>query len=181
MSDTASTTPTAMSAASEPGLRGQWAALRHTLWTQRDARERRLLLLAGLVLGAYLLWAVALAPAWRTVRAAPAQIDALDAQLQDMAKLASEAQTLRAVPPVPLAQAQAALGSAVERLGATAKLSLQGERALVTLKGISGEQLSALLQEARAGARAKVIEANLNQSGPGLYDGSLAMAFGGPR
>jgi len=166
---------------SDAGLRAQWAALRHLLWTARDARERRLLALAAGVLLAYLLWALALAPAWRTVRDAPAQLDALDGQLQDMNRLAAEAKTLRAVPPVPLTQAQAALSAAAQRLGEQAKLSLQGERALLTLKAISAEQLTALLQEARVGARAKVVEATLNQTGVGSYDGSLTLAFGGPR
>ena len=62
-----------------------------------------------------------------------------------------------------------------------AKLSLQGERAIVTLKGVDGEQLGAWLGEARAGARARVVEASLQQTSPGLYDGSLTLALGTAR
>ncbi|GCL65740.1 type II secretion system protein GspM [Pseudaquabacterium pictum] len=154
-------------------LRARWAAL--------AARERRLVLVAALVLGAGLLWVVGLAPAWRTLATAPAQLAAAEAQAQQMQALAREATSLRAVAPVPMAQAQAALTTATGRLGEAAKLSLQGERAVVALKGISGEQLGAWLAEARAGARARVVEASLNQTTPGLYDGSLTLAVGGSR
>jgi general secretion pathway protein M len=154
-------------------LQGRWMAL--------APRERRGLTLAGGVLGAYLIWALAFAPAWRTLAAAPAQLDALALQAQQMQALASEAASLRAVPPVPTAQAQAALTAATARVGAPARLSLQGERAVLSLKGISGTQLGAWLAEARSGARARVVEANLMQSGPGLYDGSLTVALGAGR
>ena len=155
-------------------LRTRWAAL--------APRERRLLTLAAVVLGGFLLWSVALAPAWRTLQTAPAQLDALDAQAQQMQALATEAGLLRAAPPVPLDQAQAALTAATERLGSPAsKLSLQGERALLSLKGVGSAQLSAWLAEARAGARARVVEASLTQTGPGLYDGSLTLALGAAR
>lgn len=153
--------------------RARWAAL--------AARERRLVLIAALVLGAGLLWAVGLAPALRTLASAPAQLAAGEAQAQQMQALATEATALRAVAPVPMAQAQAALSAATGRLGEVAKLSLQGERAVVALKGISGEQLAAWLGEARAGARARVVEASLSQTTPGLYDGSLTLALGSAR
>lgn len=181
MATSASSSDTAASMTSAlGGLAGARASLT-AQWRARDARERRALLLAAAVLGAFVLWSLALAPAWRTVRAAPAQIEALEAQLQTMQRLARDAQTLRAVAPVPLDQAQAALTAAAERLGAQAKLSLQGERALLTLKGVHPDQLNALLAEARAGARAKVVEAQLSQTSPGSYDGSLTLALGGPR
>lgn len=153
--------------------RARWAAL--------AARERRLVLIAALVLGAGLLWAVGLAPALRTLASAPAQLAAGEAQAQQMQALANEAKALRAVAPVPMAQAQAALSAATGRLGEVAKLSLQGERAVVALKGISGDQLAAWLGEARAGARARVVEASLSQTAPGRYDGSLTLALGSAR
>ncbi len=155
------------------GARAWWAGLAQ--------RERRLVLAAAAVLGAFLLWALALAPALRTLASAPAQLAAAEAQAQQMQALASEAASLRAVAPVPMAQAQAALGAATSRLGEAAKLSLQGERAVVALKGISGDQLAGWLAEARAGARARVVEASLSQTTPGLYDGSLTLALGAAR
>ncbi len=150
-------------------------------WSALAVRERQLLLIAALVLGGFLLWSLALAPAWRSVRSAPPQLAAGEQQLRQMQALAAEATTLRAVAPVPLAQAQQALSAASERLGDIAKLSLQGERALLTLKGISGEQLKGWLAEVRAGARARVVEASLSQTSPGLYDGSLTLALGAGR
>ena len=150
-------------------------------WATLATRERRLVLVAAAVVGADLLWGLALAPALRTLASAPAQLAAAEAQLQQMQALASEAQALRAVAPVPMAQAQAALTAATGRLGSAAKLSLQGDRAVVTLQGINGEQLGAWLGEARAGARARVVEASLSQTTPGLYDGSMTLALGSAR
>jgi len=159
------------------GLHGGLRQLRRW-WSALPAREQRLLGLAAALLGLFLLWSLALAPAWHTLRTAPPLLAAGEGQLRVMQSLASEAAALRAVAPVPLAQAQQALSAASERLGEGAKLSLQGERALLTLKGISGEQLKGWLAEARAGARARVVEASLSQTSPGLYDGSLTLALG---
>lgn len=151
----------------------------HTRWAALSLRDRRMLGLGGTVLGAFLLWTLAIAPAWRTLSTAPAQLDALDAQTQQMQALAAEAVTLRAVPPVPPEQAQAALTAATTRLGSPgSRLSLQGERAVLTLKAVSSAQLAAWLAETRAGARARVVEATLVQSSPGVYDGSLTLALG---
>lgn len=151
-------------------------------WSQLAARERRLVAAAAAVLAVGLLWAVAIAPAWRTLREVPPQREALERQLQQMQALATEAQALRAVAPVPPEQAQAALTAAAQRLGAQGKLTPQGgQRALLTLQGASGAQLAAFLSEARAGARTRVIEATLNQTGPGSYDGTLMLAIGGER
>lgn len=155
------------------GLKAWWAAL--------AGRERRLLALGAAAIGLALLWLLAVAPAWQTLRSAPALIEAGETRARQMQALAAEAATLRAVAPVSLAQAQQALTAATDRLEHIAKLSLQGERALLTLKGISGEQLSTWLAEARAGARARVVEANLSQTSPGLYDGSLTLALGADR
>lgn len=152
-----------------------------TWWAGLGGRERRLLLVGGGVLVAFGLWSLAVAPALRTLRSAPEQLAAAEAQAQHMQALATEAASLRAVAPVPMAQAQAALSAATGRLGEVAKLSLQGERAVVTLKGIGSDQLSAWLGEARAGARARVVEASLRQTQPGVYDGSLTLALGAAR
>jgi len=156
------------------------AALQPALaaWGRMALRERRLVTLGASVLGAFLLWAIALAPAWRTLNTTPALRDAAEAQTQLMQVLAREAATLRAVAPMPLAQAQQALTTATARLGSAGKLSLQGDRALLALKGVDSEQLAAWLGEARAGARARVVEASLNQTSPGRYDGSLTLAMG---
>jgi general secretion pathway protein M len=120
---------------------------------------------------------LAVQPAWRTLRAAPAQLDALDAQLQGMQRLAGEAKELRGMPPVNVAQAMTALKAASDRLGDKAKLSVQGERAVLTLTAVGTEQLRGWLAEARSGARARPVEATLTR-GPVGYSGSIVVAIG---
>jgi general secretion pathway protein M len=130
------------------------------------------------VVGVALLWMLALQPAWRTVREAPARLDALDAQLQAMQRLAAETTELRAAPAVSTAQSGAALKAASDRLGAQGRLVLQGERAVLTLTGANTEQLRGWLAEARSGARARPVEASLTR-GPNGYSGTIVVAIGG--
>ena len=105
-----------------------------TWWKARVPRERAALGLAGGVVALFLVWLVFVQPAWRTLREAPPRLDALEAQLQQMQRLAAESQGLRGVAAVPQAQAAAALKAATDRLGDKGRLSLQGERASLTLK-----------------------------------------------
>jgi general secretion pathway protein M len=147
-------------------------------WAALNARERQMLTLAGFVVGFYLVFALAVQPAWRTLHAAPAQLDSLDAQLQGMQRLAGEARELRSLPPVNPAQAMSALKAASDRLGDKAKLSVQGERAVLTLTSVGTDPLRAWLAEARSGARARPVEATLTR-GPVGYSGSIVVAIGG--
>lgn len=155
-----------------------WRQALQQRWQTLAERERVLLVVGGTVLGLALLWWVGLAPAWRSVRAAPQKIEALDLQLQDMQRLAAEAKALRAMPPMPAAQAQAALTAAAQRLGDKARLSLQGERAVLQLSHLSGEQLAAWLAEVRISARVRAVEAQLTRTPQGDYTGSLVLALG---
>ncbi len=152
-------------------LQARWAGL-----TQRD---RRLTLVGATVLGLYLLWSLALAPAIATLRQAPAQQAQLDAQWQQMQRLAQEASSLRSAVPVAPAQAAQSVAAATARMGQVGKLNLQGGRGVLTVQGASAAQISAWLAEVRAGARGRVSEAVLTQSGPGLYSGSLSVVLGG--
>jgi general secretion pathway protein M len=156
-------------------LRARLAALQAG-WAQREARERQWVLVAAWVLGLFLLWTLALQPAWRTVRDAPARLDALDRQLQAMQMLATEAGALRALPPVPRAQASAALKAATERLGAAGRLAEQGDRAVLTLTAAGGDELRTWLSEVRAGARARPVELTLTRSDDGL-SGTVVVAL----
>lgn len=147
-------------------------------WAGLAARERLLLSLAGAALVLLVVVLVFVRPALRTVSAAPAQLDSLDAELQTMQRLAAETRELRNTPPVNTAQAGAALKAASERLGDKARLSLQGERAVLTLTGVGTEQLRGWLAEVRSGARARPLEANLTRGANG-YSGSIVVALGG--
>jgi len=146
-------------------------------WLARTARERRAVIVVLAVLAVLVVWSLLIQPAWRSARAAPAVLDQLDSELQQMQRVAAESRVLRAVVPVSQAQAGAALKAASDRLGDKAKLNLQGDRATLTLTGISPEALRAWLNEARSGARARPIEATL-QRGPSGFTGSVAVTLG---
>ena len=148
------------------------------LWRGRTRRERLFLALAAALLAFTLVFLLAVQPAWRTIVRAPAELDALDAQLQTMQRLAAEAQQLRAAPLVNAEQAAAAIKAATERLGDKARLSIQGDRAVLTLTGAATSPLRDWLAEARSGARARPIEANLSRAGSG-YSGTLVVVIGG--
>ncbi|MBS1176215.1 MAG: ral secretion pathway protein GspM [Proteobacteria bacterium] len=169
-----------MSAASRLALpapvTAQWGALRER-WRTLGTRDRRLALLAMAVIGAFLVWTVAIQPAWRMLRDAPVQRDLLDLQLQEMRTLATEAQQLRNAPALSAEQSAAALRAASERLGAKARLSLQGDRAVLTLNGVSSAQLREWLTEARSGARARPVEAQLSRGAQG-FNGSVVLTIG---
>lgn len=157
-------------------------ALREQLqvrWSRLARRERRLVGGVLALVGLALLWMIAVQPAWRTLRDTPAQIDTVEQQLQQMQRLAAESRELRALPVVRQAQAEEALRGATERLGSNAKLTLQGERATLSLSGVSGEALAAWLGEVRSAARARPEEAKLSR-GPTGYSGTVLLTFARP-
>ncbi|MBX9794552.1 MAG: type II secretion system protein M, partial [Burkholderiaceae bacterium] len=126
---------------------------------------------------ACVLWSLAIQPAWQTTRAAPAQLDRLGAQLQTMQRLASEATELRNTTPVAPTQAGAALKSATERLGSRAQMVLQGDRATVTVRGLSGDDLRNWLADVRSGARGRATEVQLARDAQG-YSGTVVLILG---
>ncbi|CAM3925686.1 type II secretion system protein GspM [Roseateles saccharophilus] len=149
-----------------------------TYWKALGDRERLALQAVAALLGVVLAWSLLLAPALRTLKTAPAELEKLDLQLQQMQAQAQEVHALRSAPAVPPAQAQAALTASVEHLGPAAHMNLAGERAVVTLTGIAPEALQAWLGEVRSAARARPVEAQLTR-GPKGYSGSLVLTLGG--
>lgn len=183
MSGPAAGTHSAETTPSPSAWPASWVALRSRLmtgWGSLAARERAGVTAAGVVIGVFLLWNLAIGPAWRTARAAPAQLDRLDAQLQTMQRLAVEAADLRDSAPVSSAQAGSALRTATERLGARAQLVLQGDRATVTVKALPGEDLRSWLAEARSAARARATEVQLARDVQG-YSGTVVLSLGSGR
>ena len=163
------------------GLQAQWRQARAqavTRWQALGERERLVLGGVGVLLGLLLAWSVLLAPALRTLKAAPVELEKTELQLQQMQSQAQEAAALRRAPNVPPAQAQAALTASVEHLGPVARLNLTGDRAVVTLNGITPAALQAWLGEVRSAARARPVEAQLTR-GPKGYSGSLVLSLGG--
>lgn len=149
-----------------------------TRWAAMAPRERQIAT-AGIWLAVLtFLVLVCLRPALRTLSDAPEKIRVVDVQLDEMRRLADEVKLLRQRQPVPPAQAEAALKAATERLGAAARLAIQGDRATVTLTKVDGTALAGWLEEARAAARVKPVEAALMQVEVGVYSGTITVAMG---
>jgi general secretion pathway protein M len=72
----------------------------------------------------------------------------------------------------------AALQAATARLGTAGRLTMQGDRAVLNLNGVGTSALRDWLAEARTGARARPVEANLSRTAKG-YTGTLVVAVGG--
>ena len=134
-------------------------------WQALSAREKRLITWAAALLGVALVWWVALAPALRTVRQAPAQQAALDAQWQALKDLQAQAQSLQNQPRMSQAEALRALQNATtELLGASAQLQTVGERSTITFKAVPAATLASWLARVRTQARAVPTEAHWQRS-----------------
>ena len=157
-----------------PTLRQQGAAY----WRSRAPRERFALGGGVVVLSLMVFWLLFVQPAWRTAREAPAQLDQFDRQLQLIQATAAEVKNLRAIAPVSSTQAAAALKAATDRLGEHARLSMQGDRATLTLTGVTSDALLSWLGEVRSAARARPIEASLSRAQQG-YNGTVLVTLGG--
>ena len=143
------------------------------VWRGLAARERRLVATAGVVLALALMWLVGVSPALKTLRAAPAQLDVLDRQLQSMQDLAAQARGLQGRPPLTRDDAVRAFEASLQqRLGAGAQASVNGDRVTVKLKGASPDLLAQWLGQARLGARAVAAQARLTR-GTGGWDGTI--------
>jgi general secretion pathway protein M len=155
-----------------------WLRQLEERWQAAQPRERQMARTAAVVVGAALVWLIAIAPAWRTLSKAPDEIDRLDAELRQMRALAQQAQQLKQAPAISQDQSITALRSATERLGPNAELTLSGPQAQLRLRGISGAALATWLTEARQSARARPQEVEL-QSGPQGYTGRLTVTLPG--
>ncbi len=153
----------------------------HTAWARLDSRERLGVVAASAALLLLALVMLLINPALKTLREAPAKLSQLDSQLAQMQSWAAEAKRLQQLPAVNPAQASEALKAATAFLGPDAKLQLQGDRATLSFQSLSGEQIGTWLAEVRSAARARPVEAQLQQ-GPRGYGGSivLLLASGSP-
>jgi general secretion pathway protein M len=150
-------------------------------WRGLAERERIGVALALSAVLLTLLWWLALAPALQTLGSAGTEAALLESRLQAMRGLRAQAQALQAQPKVGRDEAQRALESSVsQRLGASAQLSVQGERATLVLKAASPEALAQWLAQARVNARALPSEARLQRSANTTavsWDGTLVLAL----
>ena len=149
-------------------LRGQWQQL--------PAREKKIAVYAAVVVTLALLWWVAIAPALSTLRSADAQHAALDAQLQQMLSLRTQAQALQAQPRQSRDDALRLLEASDQQgLGPGARMATTGERVSVTVSGAAPDVLAQWLNQARVNARAVPAEARLQRNAAGLWDGTLVL------
>jgi general secretion pathway protein M len=147
-------------------------------WQSRAPRERQLIVVMVVSVAILAVWLILIQPALRILRDAPVELDRLDQQMQQMQLAASEMQGLRAASPVPTEQASTALRAATAQLGSSAKLAIQGDRAVLTFTGIQGDALRGWLGEARSAARARPVEAQMVKAAIG-YSGSITVSLGG--
>jgi general secretion pathway protein M len=156
----------------------KWLAPWQLKWQSLAARERRLVLAALWLLGALVMWWLALAPALGVRSTAPARHLALDAQLQQMQQLKAQAQALQAQPVLPADQLRPLVEAALKPLGAALQISQQGERITVSFKGLSPDALAQCLLSLRESARTAPAEAHLLRNAAQTWDGTLVILSG---
>ena len=151
--------------------RQTWQQLRAT-WAARSARERTAITSAAAVVGAALLWSVALAPAIHTLQQAPAQLQAAEADLARMRALGRSAEALQAVPAVDGPAAARQFQETTERvLGRAARVAQTGTLVRVSLEHVRAADLAQWLADVRTNAHLLPAEAELTRDAP---DGAAA-------
>ncbi len=157
-------------------------------WPDLAPREQRMVVIAATLIIAALLWWVALAPALRTLRTAPAEHARLDTELQQMTTLQTQAKALQAQPRASRDDALRSLETSVRQsLGANAQLQSAGagEGANIQMRAAPADNLAQWFGQARSNARAVPREVHLTRSpttpGPDApkvrWDGTLVMSL----
>ncbi|MGH8820687.1 MAG: type II secretion system protein GspM [Rhodoferax sp.] len=156
-----------------PALQAQWDGL--------AARERTLVRGALALVAAAVLWWLCLAPALHTVRTAGAEHRNLQAELDQMKSLQVQARSLQAQPRLGYDAALRALQASVQALGTRAQMSMTGERATVTFRGVPADALAQWLVQVRVNARALPTDAHLTRRradrGVAQWDGTLVLSL----
>lgn len=151
-----------------------------TAMERLSPRERIAVTATAWIVGIFLLWWVALAPAIQTLRQAPAQHAQIDAQLASLRAMASTAEAVRSqntAQPLGRTEALRALEDSMGTLGGTGQLSVVGDRPSVTLRGTSPEALATWLARVRLNARLTPVEAQLSgDTTPVSWSGNLVLA-----
>jgi general secretion pathway protein M len=136
-------------------------------WNSIAVREQRWISVAAWLVGLTLVWWLGLAPAIKTLRAAPEQHAAADAQLQAMRAQAAQAKDLRGQRAINYDEALRNLeGSVKKTLGTGANLAINDTRANLSLKNVNADALAVWLNQARIDARAVPSEARITRSTP---------------
>ena len=149
-------------------------------WQTLSPREQGLLSWGATLLALAVVWWLALAPALRTVREAPAQQAGVDAQWQQLKDLQAQAQTLQQQPRMTQAEALRALqNTTTELLSTSAQVQTLGDRSTVTLKAVPAPALATWLAQVRTQARAVPVQAHLKLSAA-AWSGSVVLSLPAP-
>lgn len=146
-----------------------WSQLRtawQSIWRQRSPREQGVLRLGAWVVVLVASWHLALAPALRTWQEAPTRQAQLDTQSQRMRQLQGQAQGLQKPRTISRTEAALWLEKSITELGPNAKISLQGERATLSVQAAPANALARWLGQARENAQALPVQAELQQAEP---------------
>ncbi|WP_024539052.1 type II secretion system protein GspM [Comamonas badia] len=153
-------------------------------WARLAPRERTLVHAAAVLVALALLWWLLLAPPLKALRASPARHAQTNAQWQQMQQLQAQAEQLQGAPRHPGADAPALLRSSVEAaFGASAKTTIAGARATVTLTDAPASAVAAWLAQVRASSQAAPVQAQLSRVGTALpvrWSGSIVLALPTP-
>lgn len=136
----------------------------HSLWQQRNPRERLLLIVGAAVIGLALVWRIGLAPAMNIWQEAPTKQALLDQQSQQMMQLQAQAQSLKTQQALSRNDAIQWLESHLGELDPKAKQNLQAEHMQISLQAAPAENLANWLAQAREQAHARPVQAQLQQS-----------------
>lgn len=145
-----------------------------TAWKRLSARERHLVVAASAVVLVAAVWLIAIAPALRTLRDAPAQRAAQEQQLAQMRQWQSEARALKQQPRISPEESQRMLQELGERLLGPGSVTLQGAQVQAQLKGVSPEALAQWLQQARTLGRALPQQMQLERTSDG-WNGTMVL------
>jgi general secretion pathway protein M len=151
-------------------LRARWAAL--------APREKLLVATTTVLVVLVLVWLIAIRPALNVLRVADREHRELDAQLQQLMVLQQQARTLQSQPKLGHDEALRLLEASLrERIGTSARLAVNGDRATITLTGTPADVLARWLTQARVDARALPGEARLSRNATGLWEGTVVVSL----
>lgn len=145
------------------------------IWlAQRSRREQLGIQSAMALLTVWLVWSLAVAPAWQVLRRSDAERERLNQQTTQMQAWQQQAQLLRQQAPVPPEQAAQTLQNLGHALDSQASFKRQGATVSLNFKGASPAALAEFLAQARSTAHSQVIEAHWQQSN-GAWSGQLVL------
>ena len=155
--------------------RAPWMDALAKRWLTLQPRERLGLQVSMALLGLYLLWTLALAPALATLSGPETQRKRLETQLQRMQALSAQASAIRSeARPAPKDWRQELKGS-LSGLG-QAQLIESGGTLQVQLQACDAQALGRWLAELAPRWRLHISQASLRTDAQGLWQGQITLA-----